>query len=61
MQSVKTRLGADCASDHEFLITQFRLKLNNVWKITRTFRYDLNEIPYDYAGELKIDSMDNIC
>ena len=57
---MKTRLGTDCASDHEFLITQYRLKLNNVWKIIRKFRYDLNEIPYDYAGELKIDSMDNI-
>ena len=44
----KTRLGADCDSDHEFLIAKFRLKLKKVWKTTRPFRYDLNQIPYDY-------------
>ena len=43
----KTRLGADCGSDHEILITKFRLKLK-VGKTTRPFRYDLNQIPYDY-------------
>ena len=45
IQSVKTRLGADCGSDHEFLIAKFRLKLKKVEKITRPFRYDLNQIP----------------
>jgi len=43
----KTRLGADCGSDHELLIAKFRLKLKKVDKITRSFRYDLNQIPYD--------------
>ena len=42
----KTRLGADCGSDHELLITKFRLKLKKVEKTTRPFRYDLNQIPY---------------
>ena len=42
----KTRLGADYGSDHEFLITKFRLKLKKVGKTTRPFRYDLNQIPY---------------
>ena len=40
MQSVKTRLGADCGSEHEFLIAKFRLKLKNVGKTTRPFRFD---------------------
>ena len=47
IQSAKTRLGADCASDHELLIAKFRLKLKKVGKTTRPFRYDLNQIPYD--------------
>ena len=46
IQSAKTRPGADCGSDHELLITKFRLKLKKVGKTTRTFRYDLNE----YSG-----------
>ena len=33
--SAKTRSGVDCGSDHEFLITEFRLKLTKVWKTTR--------------------------
>ena len=48
-QSAKTRLGADCGSDHELLIAKFRLKLKKVGKTTRPFRYDLNKIPYDYT------------
>ena len=43
----KTKLGADCGSDHELLIAKFRLKLKKVGKTTRPFRYDLNQIPYD--------------
>ena len=39
----KTRSGADCGSDHEFLITKFRLKLKKVGKTARPFRYDLNQ------------------
>ena len=49
----KTRQGADCGSDHEFLITKFRLKLKKVGKTTRPFRYDLNQIPYDYTVEVR--------
>ena len=45
IQSAKTRSGADCGSDHEFLIAKFRLKLKKVEKTTRPFRYDLNQIP----------------
>ena len=47
-----TRLGADCGSDHELLIAKFRLQLKKVWKTTRPFRYDLNQIPYNYTVEL---------
>ena len=47
IQSAKTRLGADCGSDHELLIAKFRLQLKKVGKTTRPFRYDLNQIPYD--------------
>ena len=43
IQSAKTRLGADCGSDHELLIAQCRLKLKKVGKTTRPFRYDLNQ------------------
>ena len=45
----KTRPGADCGSDHELFIAKFRLKLKKVGKTTRPFRYDLNQIPYDYT------------
>ena len=48
----KKRPGADCGSDHELLIAKFRLKLKEVGKITRPFRYDLNQIPYDYTVEV---------
>ena len=53
LQSAKTRLGADCGSDHEFLIAKFRFKLKKVGKTTRPFRYDLNQIPYDYTVEVR--------
>ena len=52
IQSVKTRLEADCGSDHELLIAKFRLKLKKVGKTTRPFRYDLNQILYDYTWEV---------
>ena len=45
IQSANTRLGADCGSDHEILTAKFRFKLKKEEKITRTFRYDLNQIP----------------
>ena len=44
MQTAKTRLGADCGSDHEPLIAKFRFKLKKVGKTTKPFRYDLNQI-----------------
>ena len=53
IQSAKTRLGADCGSDHELLIAKFRLKLKKVGKTTRPFRYDLNQIPCDYTVEVR--------
>ena len=51
-KQTKTRPGADCGSDHELLIAKFRLKLKNVGKTTRPFKYDLNQIPYDYTVEV---------
>ena len=53
IQSTKTRLGADCGSDYELLIAKFRLKLKKVGKVTRQFRYDLNQIPYNYTVEVR--------
>ena len=53
LQSAKTRPGADCGSDHELLIAKFRLKVKKVGKTTRLFRYDLNQIPYDYTVEVR--------
>ena len=65
IQSAKTRLGADCGTDHEFLIAKFRLKLKKVGKTTRTFKYDLNQIPYDYTVEvinrfMELDLIDRV-
>ena len=53
IQSAKTRLGADCGSDHELLLAKYRLKLKKVEKTTRPFRYDLHQIPYDYTVEVR--------
>ena len=52
IQSAKTGPGAVCGSDHELLIAKFRLKLKKVGKITRPFRYDLNQSPYAYTVEV---------
>ena len=49
----KKRRLADCGSDHELLITKFRLKLKKVGKTARPFRHDLNQIPYDYTVEVR--------
>ena len=49
----KNKPGADCGSDHEHLITKFRLKLRKVGKTTTPFRYDLNQIPYDSTVEVR--------
>ena len=65
MQSTKTRPGADCGSDHELLIAKFRPKLKKVGKTNRSFRYDLNHIPYDYTVEVRnrfkgLDQIDRV-
>ena len=52
IQSSKTRLGADCGSDHELLTAKFRLKMKKAGKTTSPFRYDLNQTPYDYTVEV---------
>ena len=51
IKSARTRVGADCGSDRE-LTAKFRLKLKKVGKTTRPFRYDLNQIPYNYTVEV---------
>ena len=51
--TTKKKTRADCGSGHELLIAKFRLKLKKVVKTTRPFRYDLNQIPYDYTVEVK--------
>ena len=62
---MKTRLEADCGSDHELLMAKFRLKLKKVGKTTRPFGYDLNQMPYDYTVEVRnklngIDVIDRV-
>ena len=52
IESTKTRPGADCDSDHELLITKLRLKFKTIGKTTGPFRYDLNQILYDYTVEV---------
>ena len=54
----KARPGTDCGSDRELLFAKFRLKLKKVRKTTRPFRYDLNQIPYDYTVEVSNGSRD---
>ena len=53
IQSAETRPGADCGSDHGLLTAKFRLKLKKVGGTTRPFRYDLNQIPYNYTVEVR--------
>ena len=52
IQSANTRPGADCGSDHELLNAKFRFKLKKMGKTTRPFRYELNQIAYDYTVEV---------
>ena len=40
-------------SDYELLTAKFRLKLKRVGKTSRPFRYDLNQIPYNYTVEVR--------
>ena len=49
----KTRPGADCGSEHELIVAKFKCKLKKVGKTTRSFRYDLNQIPYNYTVEVR--------
>ena len=49
----KKRPGANCDSHHKLLIAKFRLKLMKVGKMTRPFRYDPNQIPYDYTVKVR--------
>ena len=60
IQSAKTRPEAGCGSDHELLIAKFRLKLKKVGKTTRSFMYDLNQIPYGFTVEVMNSSRDEI-
>ena len=53
LYTVKTRPGADCGTDHELLVAKFRLKLKKLGKTSRPFRYELNQIPYDYTVEVR--------
>ena len=53
IQSENTRPEADYGSVHELLIAKFRLKLKKVGKTTRPFRYERNQIPYDYTVEVR--------
>ena len=48
----KNKTRADCGSDHELLIAKFTLQLKKVGKTTRPFRYNRNQIPYDYTVEV---------
>ena len=52
LYTVSNRPGADCSSDHELLIAKFRFKLKKVGKTTTPFRYDVNQISYDYTEEV---------
>ena len=47
----KNKTRSDCGSDHELLTAKFRLQMKTVGKTTRSFRYDLNQINYDYTVE----------
>ena len=60
IQSAKTRPEADCGSDHELLIAKYRLELKKVWKTTRPFRYDLNQIPYTVEVTNRFNRLDPI-
>ena len=58
IQSAKTSSGVDCDLNHELLFAKFRLKLKKVGKTTRPFRYDLNQIPYNYTNTILIHKYD---
>ena len=45
-------MGWFSGSDYDLLIAKFRLKWKKVGKTTISFRYDLNQIPYNYTVEV---------
>ena len=53
LYAVSKNKGANCGSDDELCIVKLRLKLKKVGKTTRQFRYDLNQMPYDYIVEVR--------
>ena len=53
IQSAETRPGADCGSNHELIIAKLKLKFKKIGKTTRSFRYDLSQIPDDYTVEVR--------
>ena len=60
LYTAKTRLGADCGSDHELLIAKFRIKLKKVGKPTRPIRYDLKQTPYTVEVTKRFKGLDLI-
>ena len=56
----KKRPGADCSSDHELLIANFRLKLKNVGNTTRPFTYDQGS-PHSAGSRYLMESKDQKC
>jgi len=58
IQSAKSRLGADCGSNHELLFAKYRLQLTKIEKTTRPFRRDLNQILTMIQWKCQIDSRD---
>ena len=52
LYSQQKQPGANHGSEHQLLIDKFRVKLKKVGKTTRPFRYDLNQIPYNYTVEV---------
>ena len=49
---IKNKTGGNCGSDNQFLIAKFKLKVKKIGKTSRPFRYDINQIPYDYTVEV---------
>ena len=57
LYSQQTQDWTDCGSNHELLIAKVGIKLKKVGKITRSFRYDLNQISYDYVSDKQIQGI----
>ena len=48
----KNKTGGNCGSNNQLLIAKFKLKVKKIGKTSRPFRYDINQIPYDYTVEV---------